>query len=626
MLSPMRPRLPHSTRACQLPLLVGLCASAPGVAQEGAPVVEAPRPAERPDADRERARELLTFADARADDWETEKLELSALARLNSLGEVLLEWLDGERGTLDLDEFFESGLVVLVPSGDPIEARPGPLRALVVEGGGGEASPADEEFEELLGALDGGDDPRLAFKITSVEVLHSDSGERTLRTEVRMQASAEKRSEGAREQVDVTWAVDWTFGSHGDPLRISMIFPKRYSMARNQLAVDEGSSSRARPSTGPVFRDLGGEWLTTAGGRAALLAGGAPDWSSRLDNLGEPHLFGHNGLAVGDADGDGREDLFVATGNGLPNMLFVRGADGAWRERGLEAGIAWLDDSKGALFLDGDNDGDQDLVVAVGPALIVHRNEGRGRFRPVASLRTRSDAPFYSLAAADYDLDGDLDLYATRYVETTYGDSIPMPLHDATNGPRNHLLRNEGQLQFSDVTDSSGLGEGNNRFSSAAGWADVDRDGDPDLYVSNDFGRNQLFRNDGGTFVNVASELAVEDQAAGMGVDFGDVDGDGDLDLLVSNMFSSAGRRITTQGRFQPQSPGDVRAGLARHALGNSLFLAEPEGAWTDASDSSGLRMGRWAWGARLIDFNNDGRLDVLVPNGFVTGTEPDDL
>jgi VCBS repeat protein len=260
----------------------------------------------------------------------------------------------------------------------------------------------------------------------------------------------------------------------------------------------------------------------------------------------------------------------------------------------------------------------------MGPALVLCANDGQGNFTPTNSLQAGTDAAFYSLAAADYDLDGDLDVYAVRYVQSAYGQSIPTPFQDARNGPRNHLLRNDGGV-FTDVTDAVGLGQNNDRFSLAASWVDFDGDGDQDLYVANDFGRNNLYRNEGGTFTDVAAELGVEDQAAGMGVSWADVDQDGDLDLHVSNMFSSAGLRVAYQDEFRASSTAQARAGARRHAQGNSLFLGGPDG-FRDVSDLAGIRMGRWAWGARFVDFNGDGFEDLIVPNGFMTNELEDDL
>ncbi|MDB4600790.1 VCBS repeat-containing protein, partial [Akkermansiaceae bacterium] len=164
----------------------------------------------------------------------------------------------------------------------------------------------------------------------------------------------------------------------------------------------------------------------------------------------------------------------------------------------------------------------------------------------------------YSPTASDYDLDGDLDLLILRYNANSreVGDfPTPHPFHNARNGGANVLLKNEGQLRFSDVTQESGLGKENFRFSFAAAWEDYDNDGDSDLYIANDFGPNQLLRNDGGKFIDTSVESLSQDWGFGMSVSWGDLDRDGNMDLYVSSMFSGAGNLVIPQDDFNPSMP-----------------------------------------------------------------------
>ena len=110
--------------------------------------------------------------------------------------------------------------------------------------------------------------------------------------------------------------------------------------------------------------------------------------------------------------------------------------------------------------------------------------------------------------------------------------------------------------------------------------------------------------------------------SAGMSVSWADADQDGDLDLYVSNMWSSAGNRITYQRQFQENSDKESLKGFRRHARGNSLFINSGNGTFKDLSLESGTSMGRWAWGSRFADINNDGLQDILVANGFITQPE----
>ena len=160
---------------------------------------------------------------------------------------------------------------------------------------------------------------------------------------------------------------------------------------------------------------------------------------------------------------------------------------------------------------------------------------------------------------------------------------------------------------------------------------DVDGDGDQDLYVANDYGRNNLYRNllaqsGTATFVSDAATAGIEDTSFGMSVCWGDADGDGKIDLYTGNMFSGAGNRIAFQDRFQQHAPGEIKAKLQRTARGNSLFLNNGDATFRDATMTSGARQGRWAWGSIFADVNNDGFEDLVVGNGFVTGKREDDL
>jgi hypothetical protein len=187
-------------------------------------------------------------------------------------------------------------------------------------------------------------------------------------------------------------------------------------------------------------------------------------------------------------------------------------------------------------------------------------------------------------------------------------------------------LRNDGNWSFADVTVDVGLDHNNRRWSYAAAWDDFDKDGDLDLYVSNDFGRNNLYRNDNGRFRDVAAAAGVEDIASGMSVSWGDYDGDGWSDLYVSNMFSAAGSRITFQEQFKGNASSETRTQYQRLARGNTLFRNLGDGTFEDVGVAAGVTMGRWSWGSLFVDINNDGMQDIIVGNGYVTGDDSGDL
>jgi hypothetical protein len=157
-------------------------------------------------------------------------------------------------------------------------------------------------------------------------------------------------------------------------------------------------------------------------------------------------------------------------------------------------------------------------------------------------------------------------------------------------------------------------------------WEDYDNDGDQDLYVANDFGYNNLYRNTGGRFIDAAREVGVEDSAAGMGATWADYDQDGLMDLYVSNMFSSAGGRIVDKPKVSAVAGTDAVEPLMRFAKGNTLLRNLGDGTFDDVSAEAGVMMGRWSWGGEFVDFNNDGWQDLMVPNGFITNHNSKDL
>lgn len=592
---------------------------------------------------------LFERVDPREDGWDTEVLSEAVGERLKVLVELIEQ--PQEADAAEVEKLLEQ-LVTNEFSADPL--RPLPLEPVFTDasivvlrpsapdaaqdapgtGQGREPPPAARArgaaaLAKALAALRepvrDAEDRHAKFKVIRVE----EQGAETFTTTALFQSSA--RTPRGIVQQSAVWRCGWM--SKGTSKGVSK--GEGTDCRLSSISVSDYEEIVPGPAGGIRFADCTQGALGSVKSFREQLTRGVDYWRDRLEaNYGvDPN--GHQGIAIGDADGDGLDDLYVCQQGGLPNRLYLRNPDGTLRDASTESGVDWMEVCRSALFVDLDNDGDQDLVMAQGWHLMIMENDGSGRFR--VTMEERSSANLYSTAAADYDNDGDLDLFfcgrnpgrEKGRPEALLG--TPIPYHDANNGGPNLFLENDGRGRFTDVTEAVGLDANNRRYTFAASWEDFDGDGDPDLYVANDYGRNNLYRNDVDAsgkrrFEDVAAELGVEDISAGMSVSWGDYNNDGLMDIYVANMFSSAGNRIAYQRRFRPESPNDTLKHFRRHARGNTLFESLPDGGFRDVSVVAGVTMGRWAWASKFVDLNSDGLEDLYVTNGYLTTEDTGDL
>ncbi len=400
--------------------------------------------------------------------------------------------------------------------------------------------------------------------------------------------------------------------------RLYLIFDlERDSEGVWRISSVRSDAGRTAVAPGPYFHDVTARVL--------------PPGSDQIN----PQIYTDGGPVLADFDADGDVDLF------LPRLhasarLYENDGSGHFEDstaaRGLELN-ALREGSNSGLFLDVDGDGHLDLLIGLKQrGLLVLRNDGDRFFDATAGQPLAGEGEWESLAAADYDGDGWIDVYMTNYnlIDT---DHQPESYVDARDGLANVLLRNlgreeDGRWLFEDATTTAGMGPGRERWSYAAAWADYDRDGDVDLYVANDYGPNSLYRNDGGRFEEVGQEIGAADYGNGMGISWADVDGDLWLDAYVSNMQSFAGNRITRLESF----PGtaEERALFRRFSKGNTLLRNRgPDAAgvvtFEDISEISAAKGAFWAWGNLAFDYDADADLDLFVCGGFYTGASAKD-
>ncbi len=392
-------------------------------------------------------------------------------------------------------------------------------------------------------------------------------------------------------------------------------------------------AERSVSSPKPFFRDVTEHVFGAVGSFREQLIPGNPYWRARLDSACGIDVYGNQGIAVADIDNDGVDEIYVCQPGGLPNRLYKIRGDGTAEDITERSGLGVLDETTCALFADFRNSGLQDAVVlrSSGPLLFLNRGDGTFVEQPNAfAFKTTPQGSFTGMAAADFDRDGRLDLYLCCYIYFQSEDQYqyPAPYQDARNGPPNFLFRNRGgaqeSMRFEDVTAATGMDENNDRFSFAPAWCDFDGDGWPDLYVANDFGRGNLYRNRGGHFRDEAAKAGLDGAGPGMSAAWFDYTGDGLPDLYVSDMWTAAGQRIIRDPAFQPAAR-DAEA-FRRHTKGNSLYRNKGDGTFEETGAFEGVEMGRWAWSSGGFDWDLDGVPEILVGTGMVTNPSRTDL
>lgn len=359
--------------------------------------------------------------------------------------------------------------------------------------------------------------------------------------------------------------------------------------------------------------------------------------------------YAFGGASAADYNSDGHVDLFFA--DGLRSRLYRNDGptdDGraGFTDVTSEAGLEGIDQANNGLFADFNNDGYKDLFVVryLAPAMYYQGNPD-GTFTDRSSeMGLDFTAPAMSATVMDYDLDGFLDIYVGVYGNAF--ETIPRLFFFARNGGANRLFHNDGGQGFTDVSEESGAGD--TGWTLAVATGDYDGDSYPDLATSNDFGRKNLYRNNGdGTFTDVAKEAGVLDLSGGMGITFGDFNDDGLLDIYTSNIKSNQrwfGENVTINqylrnviktkwawedlGEYSALYSlfGDSWTELGKMSgEGNSLFQNNGDGTFTELKDSNTNQAG-WGWAVSFLDIDNDTDLDIYAANGWISQDPTSDL
>lgn len=354
-----------------------------------------------------------------------------------------------------------------------------------------------------------------------------------------------------------------------------------------------------------------------------------------------PYLFRNfyngAGVALGDINNDGLVDVFLA-GNQQANKLYLNKGNFQFEDITGKAGLAvpgiW---STGVSMADINGDGWLDIYVCKsGPLGGPQRynelfiNNGDLTFTEKAKEYGIADEGLSQHAVFfDYDKDGDLDMYLLNNSARSIG------VNDLRIGQRdtrdpfggNKLYRNDSG-KYTDVSESAGI------YGSAIGYglgvtvADLNKDGWPDLYVSNDFfEKDYLYINNGdGTFSESLEDMMTEISMGSMGADIADLDNDGWQDVFVTEMLPATMARVKTKTPFEEwdKYEANVAGGyfhqFTRNTLQRNLGFQPNSNQvhFSEISRQSGVHATDWSWGALIFDTDNDGLKDIFVANGIV--------
>ncbi len=333
------------------------------------------------------------------------------------------------------------------------------------------------------------------------------------------------------------------------------------------------------------------------------------EFAPQLENIMPWLTAGGAGVAVGDFNNDGLDDIYFTTSKlGDNNHLYRNDGGFKFTEVGKEMNLGEVNSNREigtssfALWLDYDGDGWQDLFLLRFGKTALYKNIQGKRFEEVtdkAGVLRRTNS--VSAISFDYDNDGDLDIYIGGYFpgKDFYSDKTDTKVlfdswETARNAGRNYLFRNNQDGTFTDVTDEAGVHD--EGWAMAVGHADINNDGWQDIYIANDFGTDIIFKNLGnGRFKNISNTAIGFDTKKGMNTEFGDYNNDGLVDVYVTNMTEPYLHEC------------------------NMLWRNNGDETFTDVSQETSTCDTQWGWGAKFTDVNNDGLLDIYVANGFIS-------
>src|SRR5882672_6665957 len=394
-----------------------------------------------------------------------------------------------------------------------------------------------------------------------------------------------------------------------------------------------------RASTPPLFKPL-------SPGETGIAFANTITTNDSFNIQNNVYIYNGAGVAVGDIDNDGLPDIFFA-GNMVSSRLYLNKGNMQFEDITERAGVKTNRWCTGATMVDINNDGLLDIYVSVsGPgagskgvdrANLLFINNGDHTFTEAARAYGIADTGFTTHAVfLDYNGDGYLDLFLLNNSPQDFArgaaDTHPLGVQAMSPASYNTLYRNNGNGTFTDVSAQAGILR-KIGYGLGVVAADVNRDGRPDIYVSNDVSPNDaLYINTGnGTFVDQAAASLKHTSVAGMGVDIADFNNDGWPDIVQMDMLPAAAEQRKRMSGYLTYTRrlDDRRRGFRADYDANALQLGNgltPSGAvvFSEIANFAGVATTDWSWSALFADFDNDGRKDIFITNGYPKA--PNDL
>jgi enediyne biosynthesis protein E4 len=352
-------------------------------------------------------------------------------------------------------------------------------------------------------------------------------------------------------------------------------------------------------------------------------------YSDSLTVLEFEYMFNGAGVAVCDINNDGLQDLLF-TGNMVSSKLYLNKGNLKFEDITQKAGLNTEGWCYGVSIVDINQDGFQDIYISKAGNRktkpddmknLCFINNGNNTFTEKAA-EMGLDENGYDIQAAflDYDKDGDLDMYLLKNAFVNYNrNNVRAKLTEGQAASTDKLFRNEGNLRFKDVSDEAGITiEG---FGLGVSVCDLNEDGYPDIYVSNDFLTNDLvwINNKNGTFTNKAHDLLRHTTYNGMGNDVSDYNNDGHPDIMVVDMLPPDNRRwkLTMMGNQYDEFEKTINLGYEPQYVRNTLQLNNGDGSFSEIGQLAGVHATEWSWSPLFADYDNDGLKDLFIANGY---------